>query len=288
MSAVALRGLTNERSEFLITTLPVTDLNASAGSGTVFVPDYADGGGWQTQVVLVNPSDTPLSGSIRFRDSSGNPAGTTLTYSLAARSSQAIATAGTAASTVSGSVSIAPDGNAMSPSGLAILTFRRDGKTVAAAGIPFQPSGSAFRIYAEASGTLFSPGFIQTGVALMNNSAASVSATLELNRLDGSSTGLTGTLSVPANGQVSAFLTQIPGFSSLPVPFQGVLRVSTSTAISVTGLRGRYNERTDFLFTSTPAVNEAMPSIQGGCDEHGPSYYNPTAEILRACRPENT
>jgi hypothetical protein len=260
LSVVALHGLTNERSEFLITTLAVTDLGAPAASSTIFVPDYADGGGWKTQIILVNPGDLSLTGSIQFRDPPGNATGSTFLYSIPARSSQKLLTAGTAASTASGSMSVVPSGNTTSPSGMAILSFRRDGKTVAEAGLPFQPAGNAFRIYAEASSVFGQTGSIQTGLAVVNNSTSAATVTLDLTRLDGSSTGLTGTLSVPASGQVSAFLNQIPGFASLTVPFQGVLRVLSAASISVTGLRARYNERNDFLFTSTPGINEAAAS----------------------------
>ena len=82
---------------------------------------------------------------------------------------------------------------------------------------------------------------------------------IELSKPDGSSIGLTGTLMVPANGQTSAFLNQIPGLASLQTPFQGILRVSSTASISVAGLRGRYNERNDFLITTTTPVNEAAP-----------------------------
>src|SRR5213078_1273553 len=54
VSVIALRGLTNERSEFLITTLPVADLSAAASSETILFPHFADGGGWTTQILLVN------------------------------------------------------------------------------------------------------------------------------------------------------------------------------------------------------------------------------------------
>jgi len=42
----------------------------------------------------------------------------------------------------------------------------------------------------------------------------------------------------------------------LPLPFQGVLRI-TGANVAVTGLRGRYNERRDFIVTTTPPVDEA-------------------------------
>ena len=60
------------------------------------------------------------------------------------------------------------------------------------------------------------------------------------------------------------FLNQLPGFSTLPSPFQGILRVAaTSGSISVIGLRGRYNERRDFLIATTPAANEATAAFAG-------------------------
>src|SRR5207249_9303583 len=64
-------------------------------------------------------------------------------------------------------------------------------------------------------------------------------------------------LTVPGSGQAAAFLNQIPGMQSVPRQFQGVLRVSTTAGpISVLGLRGRYNERGNFLITTTSPVAE--------------------------------
>jgi len=60
---------------------------------------------------------------------------------------------------------------------------------------------------------------------------------------------------VPANGQVARFLYQIPGFP--PVVPRGVLRIVSASEIAVVGLRGRYNERVDFLTSTMPAINEA-------------------------------
>jgi hypothetical protein len=57
------------------------------------------------------------------------------------------------------------------------------------------------------------------------------------------------------------FLSEIPGFESLPRPFKGVLRISSANGnVSVLGIRGRSNERGDFLFTTTPATNEKSPT----------------------------
>jgi len=265
ISVIAIRGYNNERSEFLITTLPVADLAAAPASGAIVFPHFADGGGWTTQIVLVNPTDNVLTGSIQFRDQAGQASNLSVngqnssSYSIPARSFQKLQTSGTGSSILSGSVRAIPAANGTAPSGVAIFSFRNDGKTVAEAGVPASPAANAFRIYSEASGDFNrgAAGSIQTGVAMANNSGITATVTLELNKLDGSSTGLTGTLQIPANGQVAAFLNQIQGFASLQMPFQGVLRVSSPASIAMVGLRGRYNERNDFLFTTTPPVNEA-------------------------------
>jgi hypothetical protein len=65
VGAIALRGFTNERSQFLLTTLPVAALSGTS-SDIAILPHFADGGGWSTQVLLVNPIDEPMSGTIQF------------------------------------------------------------------------------------------------------------------------------------------------------------------------------------------------------------------------------
>lgn len=270
LGVVALRGFSNERGEFLITTLPVVDLSAAPAAGTIVFPHFADGGGWTTQVVLVNPTDSVLTGTIQFVDQSGNAVTLTadgqtnssFTYSIPARSSQKLRTSGLQQGVQVGSVRAVPTANNASPAGVAVFSFRANGVTVSEAGVPATKAGSAFRLYAEASGDFdhSAAGSIQTGLAISDLSNAAATVTLELNRLDGSSTGLTGSLVIPANGQAAKFLNQIQGLSSLTLPFQGVLRVSSASSISLVGLRGRYNERTDFLITTTPPVNESVPA----------------------------
>jgi hypothetical protein len=148
---------------------------------------------------------------------------------------------------------------------VAIFSFHKDGITVAEAGVPAVHEGTAFRLYAEVLGDFRNEaiGSIQTGLAVASTSPVDATVNLTLTRLDGSSTGLTGTITVPANGQVSLFLNQIPGFGSLPVPFGGILRLASNTSISVVGLRGRYNERRDFLITTTQPVNESTVASTG-------------------------
>ena len=90
-----------------------------------------------------------------------------------------------------------------------------------------------------------------------------VLVSFELLTLGGGSAGLTGSLTIPADGQVSLFLRQIEGLESLTTPFEGVLRISTDAAagIAIVGLRSRVNSRDDFLITTTSVANEADDEV---------------------------
>src|SRR5262249_4182270 len=66
VAVIALRGLTNERNEFLMTTLPVAPLRSERVESSMVLPFFADGGGWKTQVTLENSGDTPLTGIVQF------------------------------------------------------------------------------------------------------------------------------------------------------------------------------------------------------------------------------
>jgi hypothetical protein len=257
VAVLAMRGLTNARSEFLGSAMTVIDLHARPTQETSVFPHVVEGGGWTTQLVLVNPTDTVLNGTLEFRDQLGQIK-TVLRYSIPQRSSQKLQTPGGAIS-FTGSVRLLPEINSTAPGGVAVFSLRSDGSTIAETSIPATSAGSAFRIYAEAAGDFEhgAIGSIQTGVAVTNSSASPATVSLELWRLDGSSTGLTGTLSISGDGQAAVFLKQIQGFESLAAGFRGIVRVSSTASISVIGLRARYNERNDFLLTGTPPVNEA-------------------------------
>jgi len=272
ISVIALLGLTNERFEFLITTLPVADLSITPGSSAFVFPHYADGGGWTTQLLLVNTTDTPMSGTILFCSQGGCPAAVqpiaSNAYTLPPRSSLQLHTAGAASTVTTGSIRVTPTSGSKAPAGVAVFSFKSGGMTVSTAGVPASRTSNAFRLYAEFSGTPGHIGSIQTGVAVANHGTATTSVVFELTTLTGASTGLTGSLSIPAGGQTAVFLSQIPGFDTLTTPFQGVLRVSRSSSegISVIGIRGRYNERADFLITTTQPTDESRPPV-------GPQFF---------------
>ena len=78
----------------------------------------------------------------------------------------------------------------------------------------------------------------------------------ELLDVAGQPAGYSGSTTIAAAGHLSVFLNEIPGLQNLPSSFRGVLRISSSFPVSVIGLRGRHNERGDFMVSTTPAVAE--------------------------------
>ncbi len=270
VAVIALRGFTNQRSEFLITTLPVLPLAGQTGEELV-IPHFADGGGWTTDIVLVNPTDGTLTGALAFRDQGAEgsaaglveltlneQAGSSFAYAINPRSSIRFRTSGQTSATTTGSVTITPESGSSRPGGLGIFRFQQAGVTISEAGIPAFDASSTLRMYVEGSGDFDSAGIgsLESGLAIANRESVPARVDLELTNLDGSPTGVSGSVPLPSNGQVAAFITQFTGFESLAAPFQGILRITASSDVSVVGLRGRYNARGDFLITSTPPVDE--------------------------------
>ena len=256
VGVITLRGLTNERGEFLMSTLPVIDLTSTPTSSSILLPYYADGGGWTTSVILVNPTDNPLGGAVQFRNGAGLIV-SAYPFTIPGRSSFKLVTSGQGSSTQSGAVLVVPDSKSVTPTALNVFSFKPAGVTVSEAGV-LPSSANAFRMYVETAGLVGDPLSIQSGIAVANASASPVTLNLELFQSDGVSTGLVSTLTVAGQGQAAKFLSDI--FPSLVPPFEGLVRVtSASSAVSAVGLRARYNERSDFLITTTPPVNESNP-----------------------------
>jgi hypothetical protein len=273
VGAIALRGIVNERSEFLFTTVPVAPVGISPGA--FLLPQFVDGAGWNTSLLLTNASDSLETGTVKFfGQGSGSTAaplltmtvngqtGTTFNYTIPAHASARFDTSGAGAMQV-GSVTLTPvAANPFTeddvPSAVSLFQLRTNGITVSQTSVIAAPTGTTFRMYMEASGTNGQLGSIRTGVALVNSSSSTISVTFSLTSLTGSAAGLPSpvTISVPPGGEISKFVTDL--FPTLPVPFQGVATLTTTTPVAVAALRGRYNQRNEFLMTTTPPLNSAV------------------------------
>jgi hypothetical protein len=269
VGVISLRSFTNQRNEFTITTQTVAPITTISSTPLVMA-QFADGNGWKTQLILVNPTDQLITGTVQFfGQGNGTLAATPLTlmvngqigitfsYAIPSRTAVRLDTSGSSTITQIGSVRVLPTSGSVTPAGFAIFSLTTDGVTTAQASVTGQPSGSSFRMFVEANATPGSTGSFQSGIAIANTGSTSATVNFELLNLDGTNTGLTAIVNVPAFGHTARFLLEI--MPTLPLPFQGVLRMTSGTSqIVVVGLRTRYNERGDFLITTTPASNEAV------------------------------
>ena len=71
-TALTLRSLTNGRGDFLITTFPIADANQSPPAPVIF-PQIADGGGYQTQIILLNTSGATSTLTVGYFGNDGAP-----------------------------------------------------------------------------------------------------------------------------------------------------------------------------------------------------------------------
>ena len=281
IAVIALRGFTNRDGEFLMTTLPVAPLATpltpfttdTAYRGTVYFPHFADGSGWATQVILVNPTVRAITGTVEFlgqgsattaaapavRTLEDGRTGSSFDYSIPPNGSYRIVTSNPSGGVAVGSVRAIPDDGHRAPSGLVIFSFASAGKTVLEAGVPALAAGSAFRVYVESSGMPEQIGSIRTGLAITNAADTANTVTLEVTNLDGTLAAPPAPLTLPPSGQVSRFIDEL--FDSLPPNFSGVLRVTSTAEVAIVGLRLRYNRRGELKMTTTPPSDETGPPI---------------------------
>ena len=79
ISVIGLRGRTNERNDFLITTTPPVNEAAPPPTSPMYFPHIADSGGYATQFILFNAQPgSSSSGTMQFFNQSGGALGMTL------------------------------------------------------------------------------------------------------------------------------------------------------------------------------------------------------------------
>jgi hypothetical protein len=214
----------------------------SSRFGTVVFPHFAAGGGWTTQLVLVNPTDSLLTGTVAMDDA--------YTYSIPPRSAVKISSTHNGVSPQVGNIAIVPAPGAPDPAASTIFSYAVNGTTITESGVTTNAVAQSFRIFAEFDASQS----LQTGVAIANTTLAPADLQFELEDINGQPTGYAGSTTVAASGHLSLFLNQIPSFQNLPASFRGVLRVTSNSPITAIGVRARYNERRDLLVSTTPAI----------------------------------
>jgi len=185
----------------------------------------------------------------------GTESGNLFRYSVPARASASVSVTGPASDIVTGFARVLPDGDAggagSAPTSMLVFSYQREGVTIAASGV-VGIDGTAFRMFVDAADD-----GVQTALAIANRTGSPITVSFELLEMNGSSSGAAAVLTLPGEGQDSAFLFEL--FPDLPSGFRGSVPISAPDTIAVLGLRTRYNERGDFLISTTEPVSEASP-----------------------------
>jgi hypothetical protein len=272
-----IRGLNNERGEFLFSPLPPVVSNYSASN--YVIPHFADGGGWTTQLLLVNDQPNALPGAVTWSDSNSAPVSVTVSnqtassfpYTIPVGGALRLETQGMGPTMRTGFVSVTGNGVA-APKTTVLFSYRRNGITVTEASAPanFPPSGQAAYFYGEVLDADASNLESQTGFAVLNRSQGPVTVTVRLTNLDGS-VAANGAFTLQNGQRTSLFLTQVPGLENLSKPFRGMVQLFApdSLAMYFLALRGTVNERGDFVLSATPSsvlnnLGMGNYSFQGG------------------------
>jgi hypothetical protein len=267
----ALRTLINGRNEFMATGQPVISLPSSTSAGTVFIPHFVDGAGWRTQVLLVNPTDSAITGTVEFLSEGSATAvglpivltanGTTTSlfnYTIAAGSAVSLLTSGQNVALAAGTVRVTPTGGTTPPLAFDVFSFVSNGVAESLTTTQSQAPANVFRSYAEMRDATTESDQIQSAIAISNTSAPNATVNFELTTLDGTAVVQTASVNIAGFGHVSRFVRDL--FPTIDLPFQGVLRMSSFSSVSVAAFRTHNNERGTLLMATTPVTNEALPA----------------------------
>jgi hypothetical protein len=265
LSVTSLRMVTTQRGDTLYATIPIADLTQSSSAAQLFFPQLADGGGYTTSLILINTSDSPQSGMLRFYGNGGfiMSAGTldsgsssSLAYSIPPGGISVFQTDGLPSAVQVGSVQLTPDSGSTLPVAAGIFGYTQNGVLVTESGIASATPTTHARVFIDTAGGH------DSGLAIAAIDSTPVSVTLRAYQSDGITATSDGDaiLNLPGNGHEAGFLWQ--WISGLPANFQGVLDLSAVTPFAALTLRSLTNERGDFMLTTFPVADmtRAAPS----------------------------
>ena len=264
----ALRGLVNETGEFLLTAIPVATAD-TAGFDPVYFPYFADGAGWSTDVVLLNPTDQTITGTLAFFGQGdgaaaaqpesvileSGDAGVGFDYAIPPSGHRRYTSSNLSVAPVTGSVRALPDSGSAAPEGRVIVSFAASGKTLTETATAASPPGSVFRVYAEVSGPGGRPGTVGFALALANTGTSANTVNLELTDLDGLPVDSLKSVTLPPSGQAILLLGEL---FSLPDNYAGILRASSRANLVIAGVKLLVNERGELKISTAPVATESF------------------------------
>lgn len=251
LAAVTLRESRNLQREPLYTTLPVVDLSAAASTQSVVFPHIAAGGGYTTQLLLMNSGGDVVRGEVRLYGSNGQALSLLSGGASVSQVSYQIEANGifraefdAAALSVGWAVAVRAAGS-RAPAGSAIFQFRSNGQLVSEAGVGATLATTSARIFVDNAGT-------RTGVAIANPANSAADLTLALLERNGN-VEATESRTLPASNHLAIFANEL--FSGVTEGFTGVMEIRSSVAIVPITLKLTVNTRGDLVLTTLPVAD---------------------------------
>jgi len=219
---VAMLALLTFQDPFLMARIPMA-IPGSTHSAPVQVPYVITGAGWSVELVLLNPTSTPLTGRHRWYTATGELS-EDRTYSIPPESSVVFKGTSPRSGSRSGRIEVVPEAGEPSPETAAILLFLGEENQSSLLSISGVKAGLDTSVYVAGSELR------NTQIAIANPSSETV-------RVKAGSE-----LSVPAHGIVVV---------AAPIP--GIVNLSAESPVAVMALRRLIAPDSQRLITSYPA-----------------------------------
>jgi hypothetical protein len=256
LSVLGLRGTTNQDDEFLMTTTPIADLTHPLDRNPIYFPQFVDGGGYTTSIILLNTSSVSETGTLEITDGKGKPfvvseaggtTGSRFAYSIPPGGVYRFQTDGSPASVKAGWVRLIPDEGTWAPVGSGVFGYNPEQLLISESGIPSAAPTTRARVYVDLSRSH------NTGLALANlvNSAARLR--MKAYSVNGIEPLGEAPIPLEPNGYAASFADEF--IKPLPAEFTGVLEISSETPFAALTLRTLINERDDFLMATFPVAD---------------------------------
>jgi hypothetical protein len=265
VSVIALRIANNQRNEVLFTTTPIADLNQSPANNIAYFPQFADGGGYTTSIVLVNTSNQAETGTIQVIDNEGQPlaanwvgaaAGGILRYNIPVGGAVRFQTDGSSGTSMIGWARLTPDVGTSTPIGTGLFSYNPGNILQTESGVPATTATNHARIYVDLSGGH------NTGLAIANPTDSIAEISIRAFQRNGITEAGTNNdpLPLPANGHRGRFANEF--VSGLQDGFTGLLDISSATPFVALTMRSLDNERQEFLAALFPIADmtQSAPS----------------------------
>src|SRR5262249_51706372 len=150
-----------QRGETLLTSTPIADLTKTPSSAPIYFPQFVDGGGYVTTILLLNTSATLETGRLDLFDDSGHPlvaldascgdSDSSFRSSVPSGGALVFEPDGVPAAARVGSAQLQPDVATSTPVGAGVFRYSPGGIAVTESGVPAVTATTHARIYIDTS-----------------------------------------------------------------------------------------------------------------------------------------